>query len=378
MSSITTSTESDSQDHIAKKLRDVQRPVISVHQRGPALLVSLTILVIVVFIVSLGIGAVGISPMQTIAILLNRIGINLNIAYEPIQENVLTQIRMPRIVLGLLVGASLGVAGTAIQGLFRNPLADPALIGISSGAALSAAIMIVFGGTIFHVVEIVLGQWALPAAAFGGGVVTTIAIYRLATRDGITSVPTMLLAGIAINALATAGVGILIFAANDEQLRDIAFWNLGSLGLADWDMIVTVTPLVIITVVPLMFLARALNALLLGEVEAEHLGYNTERLKQLIVILVALAVGSGVAVTGIIGFVGLIVPHLVRLMIGPDHRYVLPGSLLLGSALLMAADLLARTFAAPAEVPIGIVTALVGAPFFLYLLLRDRSRGRLM
>jgi iron complex transport system permease protein len=211
-----------------------------------------------------------------------------------------------------------------------------------------------------------------------GGFLTTLVIYRLATHNGVTSVPTMLLAGIAINALATAGVGILIFTANDAQLRDIAFWNLGSLGLADWNTVATIIPFVIITVVPLVLMARALNALLLGELEAEHLGYNTERIKQGIVVLVALAVGAGVAVSGIIGFVGLIVPHLIRLIIGPDHRYVLPGSLLLGAALLTAADLLARTVASPAEVPIGIVTALVGAPFFLYLLVRDRTTGRLV
>jgi len=341
-------------------------------------MLGLLVLLGAIFITSVGIGSVEISPAESIAILLQQINVNTGIAYEPLQENVLTQIRLPRVVLGLLIGASLGVAGTAIQGLFRNPLADPALIGISSGAAFFAAVMIVFGTTSLSFIEAILGNWSLPAAAFLGGVLTTLIIYNLATRNGVTSVPTMLLAGIAINALATAGVGMLIFTANDAQLRDIAFWNLGSLGLASWDTVRTITPFVVVTVVPLLTMSRALNALLLGELEAEHLGFNVERIKQGIVILVALAVGAGVAFSGIIGFVGLIVPHLIRLMIGPDHRYVLPGSALLGAALLMAADLLARTVASPAEVPIGIVTALVGAPFFLYLLMRDRSQGRLM
>jgi iron complex transport system permease protein len=339
---------------------------------------GLLVLVLLIAVVSVGIGAVQISPVQTISILLSKIGVETGAAFTPLQENVLMQIRLPRVVLGLLIGAALGVAGTAIQGLFRNPLADPALIGISSGAAFFAAMMIVFSGSVLHFVDVLLGHWSLPAAAFLGGFLTTLVIYRLATHNGVTSVPTMLLAGIAINALATAGVGILIFTANDAQLRDIAFWNLGSLGLADWNTVATIIPFVIITVVPLVLMARALNALLLGELEAEHLGYNTERIKQGIVVLVALAVGAGVAVSGIIGFVGLIVPHLIRLIIGPDHRYVLPGSLLLGAALLTAADLLARTVASPAEVPIGIVTALVGAPFFLYLLVRDRTTGRLV
>lgn len=359
-------------------------------RRGPAVMAGLTLLLLLIGIVSVGTGSVSISPTQTISILAAQLSIDIgteytlqqdlqaNVDFTTLQENVLTQIRLPRVVLGLLIGASLGIAGTAIQGLFRNPLADPALIGISSGAAFFAAVMIVFGTSSLAFIEEALGNWSLPAAAFLGGVLTTIIIYQLATRNGVTSVPTMLLAGIAINALATAGVGMLIFTADDTQLRDIAFWNLGSLSLASWEMVRTIAPFVVITVIPLLFMSRALNALLLGEMEAEHLGFNVERVKQGIVVLVALAVGAGVAVSGIIGFVGLIVPHLIRLMIGPDHRYVLPGSALLGAALLMAADLMARTVAAPAEVPIGIVTALVGAPFFLYLLLRDRSQGRLM
>ena len=378
-----TPTESTSPDNISLRTRlrlrtQEHKPILKSQRRGPALLMGLLVLLVFIAIVSVGIGAVQISPVQTISILLSKIGVETDAAFTPLQENVLMQIRLPRVVLGLLIGAALGVAGTAIQGLFRNPLADPALIGISSGAAFFAAMMIVFSGSVLHFVDVLLGHWSLPAAAFLGGFLTTLVIYRLATHNGVTSVPTMLLAGIAINALATAGVGILIFTANDAQLRDIAFWNLGSLGLADWNTVATIIPFVIITVVPLVLMARALNALLLGELEAEHLGYNTERIKQGIVVLVALAVGAGVAVSGIIGFVGLIVPHLIRLIIGPDHRYVLPGSLLLGAALLTAADLLARTVASPAEVPIGIVTALVGAPFFLYLLVRDRTTGRLV
>jgi iron complex transport system permease protein len=203
---------------------------------------------------------------------------------------------------------------------------------------------------------------------------TTLLIYRLATSGGRTQVATMLLAGIAINAIAGAGIGLMTFIANDDQLRDITFWSLGSLGRASWPNIGAMLPLVLIALLPLLMLSRPLNALLLGEAEAGHLGVDVQRIKTLVVLAVALAVGAGVAVAGIIGFVGLVVPHLLRLMAGPDHRIVLPGAALLGAALLVGTDLLARTIAVPAEVPIGIMTALVGGPFFLWLLLRDRKQ----
>ncbi|MEL6406908.1 MAG: iron chelate uptake ABC transporter family permease subunit [Chloroflexota bacterium] len=347
-------------------------------RRGHIVLPVLFISVVVVVLLGVGIGAVSISPLQVIAILLAEIGIDSGIDFEARQQAVLMVIRLPRVVMGILIGASLAVSGAAIQGLFRNPLADPGLIGISSGAALAAALMIVLGSTVLSGVVAMFGDFALPVAAFIGGVLTTFIIYRLSSVNGQTRVATMLLAGIAVNAIAGAGIGMMVFIANDDQLRDITFWSLGSLGRASWDTVGVMLPFLLVALIPLPFLARSLNALLLGEAEAGHLGINVERVKTVVVVLVAMAVGAGVAVTGIIGFVGLVVPHLLRLFAGPDHRIVLPGSALLGASLLVGADLLARTIVVPAEIPIGIVTALVGGPFFLYLLLRDRTRGHLL
>lgn len=332
----------------------------------------LALLLIVVVLLAVGIGAVSIHPEQVLTILLKQLGIQTAIPFEARQESVLMVIRLPRVVMGVLIGATLAVSGASIQGLFRNPLADPGLIGISSGAALTAALMIVFGTTALSSITALLGSLALPLAAFVGGVAATLLIYRLATLGGRTSVTTMLLAGIAINALCGAAIGMMTYVATDDQLRDITFWSLGSLGRANWNIVAALVPLTLLTLLPLPFLARSLNAMLLGEAEAGHLGVNVERVKLAVIILVALGVGAGVAAAGIIGFLGLVVPHLIRLAFGPDHRLLLPASALLGASLLVVADLLARTVAVPAEVPIGIVTALVGGPFFLWLLLRDR------
>jgi iron complex transport system permease protein len=355
----------------------VQSPPV-ILKRNALLLPLLLVLLVAIIIFSSGTGAVEIPPLQVVGILLKEVGISSGIEFERRQQLVLTAIRLPRVVMGALIGGSLAVAGAAIQGLFRNPLADPTLIGISSGAALAAAVMIVLGTTTLSFVTELLGAHALPVAAFTGGVLTTLIIYRLSTVGGRTNIATMLLAGVAINAIAGAGIGMMIFLATDDQLRDITFWSLGSLGRASWENIRLILPFLMLSLVPLPFFAKGLNAFLLGEAEAGHLGINVERVKILIIIAVALSVGAGVAVTGIIGFVGLVVPHLLRLIAGPDHRVVLPGSALLGAALLVGTDLLARTVAEPAEVPIGIVTALVGGPFFLYLLIRDRGIGKLL
>ncbi|MCS3656131.1 FecCD family ABC transporter permease [Salinibacter ruber] len=323
----------------------------------------------------LAVGAVAISPGQVLAILGDKVGLTLPWSYEHRQALVLTAIRLPRVLLGVGVGGGLAVSGAVMQGLFRNPLADPSLIGVSSGAALAAVVTIVLGSTLFGAWGDTLGAVLLPAAAFAGGVGATVVVYRLGTRNGQTSVATMLLAGIAINALAGAGTGLMTFIADDDQLRDLTFWTLGSLGGATWTQLAVVGPCLLGGMIAAPFLARPLNALLLGEGEAYHLGINIERTKKLVVTLAALVVGAAVAVSGVIGFIGLVVPHLLRLAVGPDHRVLIPGSALLGGALLLGADVLARTIVTPAELPIGIVTALVGAPFFLWLLLRDRTRG---
>jgi iron complex transport system permease protein len=333
----------------------------------------LSLLLLVVVLASVGIGAVAITPADTARIVAHALG--ADVAVDARQASVLLAIRLPRTLLGLLIGAGLATAGVLMQGLFRNPLADPGLIGVSSGAALAAVAVIVLGATWLRGLSQMLGMFTLPLAAFGGGLATTALIYRLSRRSGRTLVATLLLAGIALNALAGAGTGLLTFLATDEQLRSITFWSLGSLGGATWRAVGAATPFLLLALLLAPRLALPLNLLLLGEAEARHLGVDVERLKRVVVTLVALAVGAAVAVAGIIGFVGLVVPHVLRLALGPDHRGLLPGSALLGAALLLAADLAARTVVAPAELPIGIVTALLGAPCFLWLLLRDRAQA---
>lgn len=330
---------------------------------------GLALALILIGVLSISYGAVAVPPEQVLAVLLARLGIDFAVI-EPQYEAVIMAIRLPRTLLGILVGAALAAAGATMQGLFRNPLADPALIGVSAGAALAAVAIIVLGGTSLAVFTRWLGPFALPVAAFVGSLVTTVVVYRLAIQGGRVVVTTMLLAGIAINALVGAGIGLFMFLADDQQLRTLTFWNLGSLGGVTWPMLGAAALLMLLPLLFIPRLARGLNAFVLGESEAGHLGFDTDRIKRQVVVCAALAVGAAVAVSGVIGFIGLVVPHLVRLSLGPDHRYLLPGSMLLGAGLLLAADLLARTLVAPAELPIGIITALIGGPFFLWLLLR--------
>jgi iron complex transport system permease protein len=341
--------------------------------RGSVVLICLVLLLALVLFLSVDKGAVEISLAQCLSIIGGRIGLHLPWTFTAQQEATLISIRLPRVFLGLLVGAGLGVSGAAMQGLFRNPLADPSLIGISSGAALAATTFVIVGDAVAFTLPPLLRLFAFPFAAFAGALVTTILVYRLATIAGQTIVATLLLAGIAINALAQALSGFLTFYATDTQIRSLTFWKLGSMGGSTWSNVLVASPFILLPIILFPRLSRALNALLLGEAEAGHLGFDIERVKRETVVLVALSVGASVAVTGLISFVGLVVPHLLRLMIGPDHRRLIPGSALLGASLLLAADLIARTVVSPAELPIGVLTAITGAPFFLWLLLRDRK-----
>jgi iron complex transport system permease protein len=343
--------------------------------RGVPLLAGLLALLAVLVPAALGIGAVHIAPSEIAAIVGAQFGLEIpGWTFAPQQAAVLLAIRLPRTLLGLLAGGTLGACGAAIQALFRNPLADPTLIGTASGAALGAALAIVLLPTLPFAAPAWLGAATLPLAAFAGSAATTALVYRLAARDGVTPVATLLLAGIALTALANAGVGLLTYLASDAQLRSLVFWNLGSLGGATWQALAGAAPWLLLTLALLPASATALNLLLLGEREARHLGIDVERLTRRTVFLVALGVGAAVAVCGVIGFVGLMVPHLVRLIAGPDHRIVLPGSMALGAALLIGADLVSRTIVAPAELPIGVVTAFAGAPFFLWLLRRTPAQ----
>jgi iron complex transport system permease protein len=284
-------------------------------------------------------------------------------------------IRLPRVIQGIMVGAGLALSGALMQGLFRNPLADPGLIGILSGAALMAAAAIVMGAPVILWLALpkTVMPFVLPLAAFSGGLIATLLIHQLARRNGETEIATMLLAGVAVAAICMAGIGYLSFLSDDRQLRDITFWTLGSLGGASWRSVLATAIFLLPVLAAAPLLANTLNALILGEREAGHLGIDVERHKKLIIAVSALAVGASVASSGIIGFVGLVVPHLVRLMLGADHRYVLPGSALLGAALMLVCDLVARVIVAPAELPIGVVMSALGGPFFLWMLRRRRA-----
>lgn len=286
---------------------------------------------------------------------------------------VLASIRLPRMVMGIVVGFLLAGAGTILQGLFRNPLADPGLIGISTGAALGAVLSIVLGGGVLASLADPLGDYRLPLFAFAGALLVTFILYGVSTRNGRTSVPTMLLAGIALAAIASALIGLLIHMSNDQQLRDIDFWMLGSLSGATWTKLLALTPLVASVAVIGVMIANGLNAIALGEAEARHLGVAVQSLRRLAIVAVAAAVGAAVAFTGTIAFIGLIVPHLLRLVIGPDHRYLLPAAGIAGAILMLLVDLVCRTVIAPVELPVGIITALLGGPFFLWLLLRRHA-----
>lgn len=343
-------------------------------QRGRLVLVASAVLALAGVICAVIVGPLDIRPNEFFAVILKVFGLGDAENVSRVKIGVIENIRLPRAVLAVLVGATLGASGAAMQGFFRNPLADPGLIGVSAGAALAAVSVIVLGGSALAFMTQTLGRFTLPLMAFLGALGTVGIIYRVSSLDGRVIVATMLLAGVAANALAFSGIGYLTFLANDTQLRDLTFWTLGSLGGATWSRVVPSAILMIIAVAGLMTLARPMNSLLLGEADASTLGVNVERVKRRAAILTALGVGAATAVCGIINFIGLVVPHLVRLMTGPDHRYVLPGSALLGAALVLFSDLIARMAVVPAELPLGVVTAALGAPFFFWLLLRDKRR----
>ncbi len=340
--------------------------------RARVVLALLGMALVVTVLLSVSIGPSGLSTSEVWSLLGDAAAGRFD-AIGSTSHVILFDIRLPRTVLGALAGAALAVAGAMLQGLFRNPLADPGLVGVSSGAALGAVLVIVLGSALITPIVGALRIGALPVAAFFGGFVTTFVLYAIATRQGRTSVGTMLLAGIAIGALAGAVTSYMVFRSDDLQLRELSFWSMGSLGGATWLKIAIAAPPVLLVLALSPFIARGLDALVLGESEARHLGIDVERLKTLVIFAVALAVGAAVAFCGVIGFVGIIVPHVLRLAIGPEHRTLLPGSALLGAALLIGADIVCRTIVAPAELPIGIVTAVLGAPVFLSILLRRRS-----
>jgi len=330
-------------------------------------------MLLLVMVIAVGTGAMHMSPLQVVAILLKGIGIQLPVSYTAQLPAVLWMIRLPRVVLAVLIGAGLGIAGAALQGLFRNPLADPALIGISAGASLTAAMLIVLHMYIpFITGNGIFQSYVQHCITFLGAMLTVLLVFRMSVYGGRAVVAVMLLSGIAINALCGAFTGLMTYVADNEQLRSITFWTLGSLGGASWKTVSAVLPFVLVPVIMLPRMAPALNVFALGEQEAMHSGVQVNRLKTQLVIYATMAVAAGVAVAGIIGFIGLVVPHIIRQFTGPDHRILIPGAALAGAVLLTVADLLCRTIIAPAELPVGIITVITGAPFFIWLILKEK------
>ncbi|HEY6533126.1 MAG TPA: iron ABC transporter permease [Acidimicrobiales bacterium] len=338
------------------------RPLV----RPPVLVVGLVVALLAACVAGVTIGAYDVSPAEVLGSILHRVGIDAGPVPAGMGDSVLWDIRFPRVALAALVGAALGCAGASMQGTFSNPLAEPGIVGVSSGAALGAVGAIVIGIT-------ALGTWSITFAAFVGGVLTLFLVYVAARNDGRTEVVTLILTGIAVNALAGAFIGLLMFLSTDAELRSITFWQLGSVAQATWPKVAAVAPVALLGAVAAFVMAPKLDLLALGERSARHVGVDVERLRIKMLVVVGLLTAAAVAVSGIILFVGLVVPHLVRMVVGPAHRVLIVASALGGATLLVVGDLAARTLKEPAEIPLGVLTALVGSPFFFWLLRRTRA-----
>lgn len=314
------------------------------------------------------VGQVPTTPWEVVGSVLHRIGLDIGpMPAHPSGEVTLWQVRFPRIALGAVVGAGLGCAGALLQGVFANPLAEPGIIGVSSGAAVGASSVFVLGGAF-------AGVWSVATAAFVGGLITTVAVYALARGGGRTEVVTLILTGVAINAFAGGLIALFTFIASPAARDQIVFWQLGSLAGATWQAVSVVTPLAAVGIAASVALSRRLDLLALGENVARHLGVNVEGLRQIAIVVVAILVASSVAFTGIILFVGLVVPHLMRMLLGPAHRTLVPASALCGAVVLLASDLLARSLVDNVDMPLGMITSLLGAPFFFWMLRRTRAK----
>ncbi|PTR27589.1 iron complex transport system permease protein [Rhodococcus sp. OK519] len=336
--------------------------------RPGTVVVGLVVLLAALALASACIGQVPTSPGEVLGSVLHRIGIDLGpMPSHPSGEVTLWQVRFPRVILAILVGAALGCSGALLQGVFSNPLAEPGVIGVSAGAAVGASAAIVLGGAF-------TAGPAVAGAAFVAGLITTTLVYLLARSEGRTEVVTLVLTGVAINAFAGGLIAFFTFVASPAARDQIVFWQLGSLNGATWNAVAIVAPMAIAGIAASMLIAPKLDLLALGESAARHLGVDVEKLRLIAIVIVAVLVSSGVAFTGIILFVGLVVPHVMRMLVGPGHRLLLPASVLGGSIVLLAADLGARTLVPNADLPLGMLTSLVGGPFFFWLLRRTRSR----
>jgi iron complex transport system permease protein len=342
-------------------------PVRTSRHRAPWLIGGLVAALGVAALAAAGTGQLSIPAGEVLGSLLHRLGLDLGaLPSHPQGDAALWNVRFPRVALALLVGAALGGAGAVMQAVFGNPLAEPSVVGVSSGAAVGACAVIVFQWTF-------LGAMTIPAVAFLAGLGTTLLVYLLSRSSGRTEVVTLVLMGIAVNAVATALIAYLVFLGDTQAREQIVFWQLGSFNGARWEAVRVVAPVVLVGLLAVLVMARRLDLLALGERAARHAGVHVERLRLVAVVVVAALVAAGVAFAGIIAFVGLVVPHLVRMVVGPGHRVLVPASVLGGALMLVVADLVARTAVPYAELPIGMLTALVGGPFFFWMLLRTRA-----
>jgi iron complex transport system permease protein len=336
--------------------------------------VVLALLLALALVASAAVGAFTFSPGRMISYLAQGAGWTSPVASDALDRGVFLQLRLPRVLLAALTGAVLGVSGTLMQGLFRNPIVEPGLAGTSAGAALGAALVLVLGGGAMGFAT-PLGALAVPLVAFTCAFAATMIVYRVSSSFGKVNVFTLLLAGIAVNAMCAAGTGFLSYVARDPQARNITFWNLGTFTTADWRAVSLVSMVFVICFAWSLRYAKALNALMLGDDEAVLLGFDSRRLIRRLLVLNTVMVATATAMVGVIAFVGLVVPHMLRMMRSADYAFLIPGSALLGALLMVVVDIVARLVIPPAELPIGIITAVLGAPVFLWILLRQQRRG---
>ncbi|MGI8392642.1 FecCD family ABC transporter permease [Leucobacter sp. W1038] len=340
------------------------------HAASKAILFTgLWVALVFALLASAGTGQLAIPPSEVLGSLLQPIGIDwFPLPTHPAGDQTLWAIRFPRVVMAALVGAGLAVAGLLMQAVFGNPLAEPGVIGVSSGAAVGAGLSIVFGLTFF-------GEWTTAVFAFIAGLGATLLVYFMSRADGKTEVVTLVLTGIAVNAIAGAAIALLTFLGDTQSREQIVFWQLGSMAGSRWSQVIIVAPVIALGLLISYMVARKLDLLSLGERNARHLGVNVEVLRIGVIVLVSLLVGAAVAFAGIIAFVGLVIPHLMRMVLGPAHLPLVTASALGGALLLTLADLGARTIVPMADLPIGMLTSLVGGPFFFWLLRRTRKRS---
>ncbi|MCY4436639.1 MAG: iron ABC transporter permease [Chloroflexi bacterium] len=364
-----TSSKAQTNSNLLRRTLDVEAPLAL---RLALALGMLALLLFISFVVTMAIGAVDVPLGVTASIVLQQMGIPLGATATDVQWSVISHVRLPRVLTAALVGAALALAGATMQGIFRNPLADPGIIGVSAGGALGAVIAIHFGIRSLHYL-------ATPALAFLGALAAVMLVYVLAATRGVDPLTTMILAGVAVQAFIGSIISaVLTLTANVNSMREIVFWLTGSLGARSWTHVQLILPFIVVGSLLLLFFARDLNLMSLGEDTARSMGVDVRRVRLIMLTLAALITAVAVAVSGIIGFVGLVVPHMVRLIVGPDHRIVLPTSLLTGAVLLTWADFGSRLLLRPQELRVGLITAFFGAPFFLYLLYRSKRQGNIL